>query len=214
MGMRQEERCVRVKICGLTRPEDAAAAERSGADAVGVVMCSDSPRSVTAGAARAIFSAVGPFTATVVVTHTVFPEELAGILALHPTAVQISHPHEVPEDAGVRVIRVVGRGRPLPAGRTDAYIVDESCGTGRTFDPAFARTFAGQSRLPVILAGGLTPENVGPAIAAVRPYAVDVCSGVETVPGVKDHDLIGRFIAAAKGARYSEGSVSSRNPGV
>jgi len=188
----------RVKICGLTRVEDAVAAERAGADAVGVVMCSDSPRSIGAGAARAVFSAVGPFTATVVVTHTADPDELDRILALRPTAVQISYPHEVPEDAGVRVIRVTGQGRPLPAGRADAYIVDESCGTGRPFDPAFARAFAEQSSLPVILAGGLMPENVGAAIAAVRPYAVDVCSGVETTPGVKDHGLIERFIAAAK----------------
>jgi phosphoribosylanthranilate isomerase len=197
--MWQDGQSLRVKICGLTRPEDAAAAERAGADAVGVVMCSDSPRSITAGEARAIFSAVGPFTATVVVTHTADPGDLDRILALRPTAVQISHPHEVPEDAGVRVIRVVGRGRPLPSGRSDAYIVDESCGTGRPFDPAYAGVFVEQSRLPVILAGGLTPENVGAAVAAVRPYAVDVCSGVETAPGIKDHGLIERFIAAAKG---------------
>ncbi|WP_343044925.1 phosphoribosylanthranilate isomerase [Methanofollis tationis] len=188
----------RVKICGLTRVEDAVAAERAGADAVGVVMCSDSPRSIGAGAARAVFSAVGPFTATVVATHTADPDELDRILALRPTAVQISYPHEMPEDAGARVIRVTGQGRPLPPGRTDAYIVDESCGTGRPFDPAFSRAFAELSSLPVILAGGLTPENVGAAIAAVRPYAVDVCSGVETAPGVKDHGLIERFIAAAK----------------
>jgi phosphoribosylanthranilate isomerase len=199
--MWQDGQSVRVKICGLTRPEDAAAAERAGADAVGVVMCSDSPRSIKAGAARAIFSAVGPFTATVVVTHTADPVDLDRILALRPTAVQISHPHEVPEDAGVRVIRVMGRGRPLPSGRADAYIVDESCGTGRPFDPAYAGVFVEQSRLPVILAGGLTPENVGAAVAAVRPYAVDVCSGVETAPGIKDHGLIKRFIAAAKGPR-------------
>lgn len=197
--MWQDGRSVRVKVCGLTGPEDAAAAERAGADAVGVVMCSDSPRSIGAGAARAVFSAVGPFTATVVVTHTADPGELGRILALRPTAVQISYPHEVPADAGVRVIRVTGQGRPLPPGRADAYIVDESCGTGRPFDPAFARAFAERSGLPVILAGGLTPENVGAAIAAVRPYAVDVCSGVEAAPGVKDHRLIERFIAAAKG---------------
>lgn len=200
VGMRDLRGYVRVKVCGLTRPEDAAAAERAGADAVGVVMYSDSPRSITPGAARAVFAAVGPFTATVVVTHTADPDELDRVLALRPTAVQVSYPHEVPGDAGVRVIRVIGRGRPLPAGRTDAYIVDESCGQGRPFDPAFARAFAERSQVPVILAGGLTPENVGAAVAAIRPYAVDVCSGVETAAGVKDHRLIERFIAAARAA--------------
>lgn len=195
------QRCVRVKICGVTEPEDAAAAERAGADAVGVVMCSDSPRSIRADTVRAIFSVLGPFTARVIVTHTTDPRELAGILALHPTAVQISYPHEVPGDAGVQTIRVTGRDRPVPAGRADAYIVDESCGTGRPFDPAFAAAFVRESRLPVILAGGLTPENVGAAVAAVQPYAVDVCSGVETSPGVKDRARIARFIAVAKG-RY------------
>ncbi|MBP2146518.1 phosphoribosylanthranilate isomerase [Methanofollis sp. W23] len=190
---------VRVKICGVTRPEDARAAEAAGADAVGVVMYSDSPRSVSPDKASAIFSALGPFMARVVVTHTPSPEDLAEVLALGPTAVQISYPHDVPETCGTAVIRVVGRDRPVPPLHADAYIVDESMGRGRLFDPVSARRIIEKSGVPVVLAGGLTPENVRAAVRAVGPYAVDVCSGVETRPGVKDPALVRGFVAAVKG---------------
>jgi phosphoribosylanthranilate isomerase len=79
-------------------------------------------------------------------------------------------------------------------------IVDESMGAGRLFDRAFACEVVKTSAVPVILAGGLTPENVGPAIRECRPYAVDVASGVETEPGIKDHKKIAAFIAAAREA--------------
>ncbi|QSZ68390.1 phosphoribosylanthranilate isomerase [Methanofollis aquaemaris] len=190
---------VRVKICGVTRPEDARVAEAAGADAVGVVMFSDSPRSIGPDEAAAVFSALGPFTARVVVTHTTSPEDLARVLALHPTAVQISYPHGVPTGCGTAVMRVVGRERPAPPLHADAYIVDESMGRGHLFDPASARSFVEESRVPVVLAGGLTPENVRAAVRAVRPYAVDVCSGVEIEPGVKDPALVRAFVAAVKG---------------
>ncbi|TAJ45242.1 phosphoribosylanthranilate isomerase [Methanofollis fontis] len=196
--MIEEVREMRVKICGLTSPEDAAFAARAGADAVGVVMYSDSPRSIDERRAREIFAAVGPFTATVVVTHTTSAADLAAIIALRPTAVQIFYPHQVDEDAPVRVIRAVGGGRmpPFP-GKTDAYIVDESMGRGRAFDPIVARRFLERCPLPVVLAGGLTPGNVGSAVS-LHPYAVDVCSGVEVSPGVKDRAKVLAFIRAAK----------------
>jgi len=190
---------MRIKICGITRPEDARFAESAGASAIGVVVCSDdvSRRSVPLGRAKEIFDAVGPFTTKVAVTHTTSAEELGRVIALHPAAIQISHPFRLDKDPGVAVIRVIGRGDPLP-NDCNAIIVDDSHGQGRTFDRSYAQAAVRNSRIPVILAGGLTPENVGAAIREVRPYAVDVASGVEISPGIKDHKKIEAFIAACR----------------
>jgi phosphoribosylanthranilate isomerase len=190
---------MRIKICGITRPEDARFAEEAGADAIGVVVCSGdvSKRNVSLEQAKTIFDAVGPFTTTVVVSHTSSEDELQRMIALHPDAIQVSHPFRFPDDPGVKIIRVVGRGDPLPVD-CDAIIVDDSHGTGRTFDRSYAREAAKTSDIPVILAGGLTPENVGGAIHEVRPYAVDVASGVEIFSGIKDHTKIKAFIAACR----------------
>jgi|WetSurMetagenome_2_1015567.scaffolds.fasta_scaffold11758_3 phosphoribosylanthranilate isomerase len=192
---------MRVKICGITRPEDARFAELQGADAIGVVIFSGgvSQRVVGAEKARAIFDAVGPFTTTVAVSHTKSEDDLKRIIAIHPDAIQISHPFRFTEDPGVRIIRVIGRGDPLPED-CDAVIVDDSHGKGRNFDPSYACDAVMRSKIPVILAGGLTPENVGEAIRRVRPYAVDVASGVEVSPGIKDHEKVRAFIAACRSA--------------
>ena len=190
---------MRVKICGITRVEDVLFAEKAGADAIGVVVFSGgvSRRVVPLEQARAIFDAVGPFTATVAVSHTKSEEELAQMIALRPRAIQISHPFKFETDPGVQVIRVIGRGDSLPED-CDAVIVDDSHGKGKEYDPSYARDAVEHSAIPVILAGGLTPENVGNAIRQIRPYAVDVASGVETEPGIKDHKKIAAFIAAAQ----------------
>ena len=190
---------MRIKICGITRPEDARAAEEAGADAIGVVLFSVSPRSVTPERARAIFDSVGPFVTTVAVSHTESVDDLMQILALHPDAIQISHPFVFDRDPGVRVIRVLGKSGPLRED-CDAIIVDESHGGGKQFDLVYAREAVRRSKIPVILAGGLTPQNVGDAIREVRPYAVDVASGVELSKGIKDHTKIRAFIAASRGA--------------
>jgi phosphoribosylanthranilate isomerase len=192
---------MRVKICGITRPEDAQFAEQQGADAIGVVVFSGgvSPRVVGAEKAREIFAAVGPFTTTVAVSHTKSEEDLLQMIALHPHAIQISHPFRFDEAPGVRIIRVIGRGDPLPED-CDAVIVDDSHGKGRVFDLSYARGTVRRSTVPVILAGGLTPENVGEAIHRVRPYAVDVASGVESSPGIKDRKKVSAFIAACRSA--------------
>ncbi len=190
---------MRIKICGITRPEDAEFAEMAGADAIGVVVFSGgvSRRVVSPERAREIFDSVGPFTSTVAVSHTNSKEDLEQILALHPDAIQISHPFVFRNDPGVRVIRVIGRGDPLPED-CDAVIVDDSHGKGRQYDLSYARTAVQQSKVPVILAGGLNAENVGDAIRQVQPYAVDVASGVEMSPGIKDHGKIRAFIAACR----------------
>jgi phosphoribosylanthranilate isomerase len=192
---------MRIKICGITRPEDATFAEQQGADAIGVVVFSGgvSRRVVGEEKAREIFDAVGPFTTTVAVSHTNSEEELRRMIALHPQAIQISHPFRFDEDPGVHVIRVIGRGDPLP-GDCNAVIVDDSRGKGRDFDPSYARDTVKRSTVPVILAGGLTPDNVGEAIRRVRPYAVDVASGVELSPGIKNPEKVKAFIAACRSA--------------
>jgi len=189
---------LRVKICGITSVDDGLAAQSAGADAIGVVMYSHSNRLVGRERAKEIFAALGPFTATVAVSHTTDPREFADMLALCPTAVQISYPFPVPEKTGAKVLRVITKGQPLPID-CDAIVIDESRGEGRRFDPAFARDVVQRSQVPVILAGGLTPENVVEAATLVRPYAVDVASGVEAYPGVKDHEKMQAFIAACRG---------------
>jgi phosphoribosylanthranilate isomerase len=189
---------MRIKCCGITRPDDARYAEACGADAIGVVVFSPtSKRSVTPERAQGIFHAVGPYTTTVAVSHTTSYDDLEQILALHPDAIQISHPFVFREKPVPKVIRVIGRNDPLPTD-CDAIIVDESHGSGKKYDHSHAKDAVQRSKLPVILAGGLTPENVAYAILQVHPYAVDVASGIETAPGIKDHKRIAAFIAAAR----------------
>jgi phosphoribosylanthranilate isomerase len=189
---------MRIKICGITKPEDARFAEKAGTHAIGVVVLSpQSIRSVTLEHAQKIFDAVGPFTTRVAVSHTKSPDDLEQILAMHPDAIQLSHHFEFPKKSGPKLIRVIGRNDPLPAD-CDAIIVDESHGSGREFERFHARDVMQRAEVPVILAGGLTPENVAGAIRQVHPYAVDVSSGIETEPGIKDHKKIAAFIAAAQ----------------
>ncbi|WAC05289.1 MAG: phosphoribosylanthranilate isomerase [Methanoregula sp.] len=191
---------MRIKICGITSPADARFAGHAGADAIGVVVCSPrSKRSVTLQRAKEIFAAAGPFTTTVAVTHTRSKEELRGILAICPDAVQVFYPFEFANGNGVKVIRAVGRNEPLPED-CDAIIIDESHGGGKAFDLSSAREAVLRSKVPVILAGGLDPQNVADAIRKVRPYAVDVATGVEISPGIKDHEKVRAFIAACRSA--------------
>lgn len=189
---------MRIKCCGITRPEDARFAEQAGADAIGVVMFSNSsPRSVSVTVAQDIFHSVGPFITTVVVTHTPSESDLARILEMKPDAIQISHPFVFRRDPEVRVIRAIRPGNPLPDD-CDAIVVDDSEGGGKHFDRSFARDAVMRSKVPVILAGGLTPENVGEAIREIHPYAVDVATGIEQSPGIKDPEKIRAFIAAVR----------------
>jgi phosphoribosylanthranilate isomerase len=173
----------------------------AGASAIGVVVFSGgvSQRVVDDEKAREIFDAVGPFTTKVAVSHTKSEDDLRQIIALHPHAIQISHPFTFDKDPGVAVIRVIGRGDPLPED-CDAIIVDDSHGKGREYDPSYAIDAVKRSKLPVILAGGLTPVNVVEAIRRVHPYAVDVASGIEHSPGIKDHEKVRAFIAACRSA--------------
>lgn len=194
---------VRVKVCGLTRVEDALHAVACGADALGFIAVQESPRFVTPEQVAAINAHLPPFVTTVVVAR-----DLAGA-APYPTDVA-----QVYADGGdprgkrvVRVFRVRDRETLAPAlafgpGTIHLDTLHESGlgGTGHAFDWSLA-AMAVETRVdPVILAGGLTPDNVAEAVRRVRPYAVDVSSGVEASPGIKDPAKVAEFVAAARGA--------------
>lgn len=179
----------------MTSPGDASCAEEAGADAVGIVVFSDSPRSVDPARAGEILDCLGPFTTGVCVTATENPEEIDEMLALRPPAVQVRAEIPLPRTRA-RVLRMIGPGQ-RPSRHCDAVVIDASRGRGRPFDPEFARRVLGNCPLPAILAGGLTPENLREA-AALGPYALDVASGVERRPGVKDPRLVRAFVGACR----------------
>ena len=199
----------RVKMCGMTRPEDARAAAAAGASAIGIVFWPGSPRAVDLPAARAIVAALPAGVPAVGVFVNQPVEEInAAIDAAGLFAVQLHGDEPLDMIGRIRrpVIRSVSleastRLEDVPAHVTvllDAHDPKLRGGTGRTIDWTAAAEIA--RRRPIVLAGGLTPVNVVEAIAAVRPYAVDVSSGIESAPGVKDHQLIDAFMAAVRRA--------------
>jgi phosphoribosylanthranilate isomerase len=202
----------RVKICGIRRLEDARLAADLGAAALGLVFWPESPRFVDPYRALTIVRALPPFVATVGVfvdQPLAYVEGVAQLLNL--SAVQL-HGNELPRDypTGHRVIKAVPMTdafqpaaalAAVPARATvllDAHDPVRRGGTGRTID--WSRAEEAARLRPVILSGGLNAENVGPAIAAVRPYAVDVSSGVESAPGVKDAARLRAFFTAVNAA--------------
>jgi len=176
-------------------------ADRAGADAIGVVMYSDSPRSVDIETAEEIFGAAGPYIARVCVSHTRSLGDIEAMLDLNPDVIQISSSLALPHPFPVRLIRVVAGGRALPID-ADAVLVDGSAGKGMVYDEEYASRVVRESRVPVILAGGLNPGNVALAVRRVRPYGVDVATGVEDAPGVKNERKVREFVRIAKGAVY------------
>jgi len=190
---------MKVKICGNTRPEDAAYAAQLGADFVGVVMKSEdcSPRSVGVETAQAVFAAVGPEVKTVVITHTTSEEDLEEIGRVNPDYIQMTHPFVIREDWPWKVIRVIGRGMAIPDD-CDMVAVDESMGAGIPFDPTFVAQVVRESTLPVMLCGGINAENVGQAIREVGPAVIDLCSGLEASPGKKDRQKMNAFCEAVR----------------
>lgn len=198
-------RGVRVKICGITRRQDALAAQRAGADAIGFVFAQNSRRYVTPEQAAQLAAGLGPLMARVGVFVDASPEEVEhAIDAAGLTVVQL-HGNESAEYASrflgrVRLIRAVSFG-PLvtpdalvdyPA---DAILLDAAVpGSGVAFGWHQAARWRGHPNL--ILAGGLNAGNVAAGVAALRPYAVDVSSGVETAPGIKGARLMSEFVQA------------------
>lgn len=213
---------VRVKICGITRKEDLNAAVAAGADAVGfVVDVPSSPRNLSIEKAVVLMKQVPPFVKSVMITVPTSLRELTEICEeLNPDAVQI-HGENLPNVNAVKtklsktlLIRAVKAnshqvvGNAEKAARVfDAVILDSftdgKCGgTGVVHDWKVSRIVRQVIHpKPLILAGGLNPENVAEAVQTVEPYAVDVSSGVEQQPGIKDHQKMVQFVERAKGCR-------------
>ena len=215
-------RRVRVKICGITNKEDLEIAVDAGADALGfVVDVAESPRNVSLDRARDLVEATPPFVQGVIVSVFKTFDHLETLCScLAPDAVQLAG--TLPRDdslrehvGGVRVIRAiavndqaVSHAALSLAARCDAVLTDSSVpgahgGTGIPHNWAVSRAIRERiAPTPLILAGGLTSGNVGAAIETVRPYAVDVSSGVEIRPGIKDHAKVRAFIEAVTEATY------------
>ena len=199
---------IRVKVCGIRRPEDAGRAAELGASAIGLIFWPGSPRSVDPGTARAIVAGLPPFVTAVGVFVNQPRDEMLKIAAdVGLGAVQL-HGEESAESYAsfpLPVIKAVPVGEEfsvdvlarVPSTATvllDAHDPVRRGGTGRAVDWRLAAAAARTRR--VILSGGLTPDNVRAASEAVRPYAVDVASGVESAPGVKDHAKLHAFFEA------------------
>jgi phosphoribosylanthranilate isomerase len=174
-------------------------AEEAGADMIGVIAFSQSPRCVDPLIIREIFDAV-PSLTRCCVAHEPSAEDLDAIAALEPDAIQVSCAVHIPDSCKAMVFRSIRPGDVLPAD-ADAIVVDASRGSGLLYDAAFAVSIVRSAQVPVVLAGGLTPDNVAVAARAVQPFGVDVATGVEYAPGKKDKMKVRVFVERAKGVR-------------
>ena len=203
---------VRVKICGITRLQDLHAACDAGVDALGFVFYEKSPRHVSVEAAAALMRELPPFVQSVGLFVNAEPALIESLLQAAPLDLLQFHGDETPAECArygrpyIKAVRVNGDTDLLKCAADfdaarglllDAFVPGVPGGTGERFDwnlipPDLPR--------PVILSGGLTPDNVAEAVERVHPWAVDVSSGVEASKGIKDAHKIARFIAKAKEA--------------
>lgn len=203
----------RIKFCGFTKPEDVDAALDFGVDAIGVVRDRSSKRFVDGEGVREISKLTGPYIETVSVYGMVTNFEPEGtnlvqawdyslwtLESWFPRVLAV----RVPTNAATaeEVSKLAAHQEQNPGEWSglllDAHVDGQAGGTGQTVPWEVAAAFVQQSKLPVILAGGLTPDNVAEAIRTVRPYAVDVSSGIESSPGVKDHGKMRAFVEAVR----------------
>ncbi len=201
----------RVKICGITRAEDARAAADAGADAIGLVFYPPSPRCLRAAQARDLRRVLPPFVTSVALFVNASEADVRDVLAVvRPDMLQF-HGEETPEFCerfgvpylkacrvrpGVDLLEYFGRYRGASGWLADAY-VEGYGGKGARFDWSMVPVERAQ---PLILSGGLGADNVGEAIRRVRPWGVDVSSGVEAAKGIKDPAKIAAFIAEVRNA--------------
>ncbi len=200
----------RIKICGITRAEDALAAARSGSDAIGLVFYQRSPRHVSVAQAEQLAEALPPFVTVVGLFVNAEAAFVREVLASVPLDLLQFHGDETPEycaqfdrpylkairvKAGVDLLQCASDFRSAKGLLLDAHVEGIPGGTGIAFDWALIPK---QLPLPVILSGGLDAENVAAAIKQVQPYAVDVSSGVEAGKGIKDAAKVAAFINEVK----------------
>ncbi len=204
----------RVKVCGITNPDDAAAAVAGGADAIGFVFVEGTPRYIEPEEAASIMHALPPFVSAVGVVRDLDVDGFCEIEQRCPCPLMQLHGKETEktvamcgpgvmkafryDDATIRT----QLDRWSNVDEVDALLIDGSDGgEGRAFDwDALGVLTDGYDAKPIVVAGGLGPENVGDAIRRLRPYAVDVSSGVEAEPGRKDHARLAAFMDAVRRA--------------
>jgi phosphoribosylanthranilate isomerase len=195
-----------VKICGVRRPEDAAAAVAAGADMVGVIFWEPSPRCATEEQARRVREVVPEGVPLVGVFVDEDPErmdDLVGSVGLDRVQLHGSESRVLVERYGARAIRGVRDGDLSIVPPGVPVVFDRPWGETRDVEALYAHWRAASLLVadwPLLLAGRLDADNVAQAVREVRPYGVDVASGVESSAGIKDHELVRRFVAAAKEA--------------
>nr|WP_306671162.1 phosphoribosylanthranilate isomerase [Endozoicomonas sp. SESOKO1] len=203
---REMEVSPRIKICGITRVDDGLVAADSGADAIGLVFYRKSRRSVTVEQAVEIVRVLPPFVSVVGLFVDASDQLIQSVLDAVPLSLLQFHGNETEAECarwGIRYMKAF-RVRPdiavtamvAPYATACGYLLDsykpgEAGGTGESFDWDL---IPHELNKPLVLAGGLSPDNIAQAINRVRPYGVDVSSGVESRPGIKDHDKIKAFI--------------------
>ncbi len=200
----------RIKICGITRAEDARSAAREGADAIGLVFYAASPRNVNVEQAREIIAALPPFISVVGLFVNAEADRVRAILRDVPLDLLQFHGDEgaafcrqfekpymkaVRVKAGVDLLQYAQQHHTAKALLLDAYREDAYGGTGHTFD---WKLIPPTLPLPIVLSGGLVAANVAQGIQSVKPWAVDVSSGVEADKGIKDQAKITAFIQAVR----------------
>lgn len=200
----------RVKICGITRVDDAVAAIGAGADAIGLVFAPASPRYIDSVRARQICAAVPPFVCVVGLFMNAAPDAITAVLGDVPLDLLQFHGDEsakecarygrpyikaVPMGGGADIVAYAGRYDGAQGFLLDSHAAGGAGGRGKVFDwDAVPPTF----NKPLVLAGGLNPDNVAEAIVRVRPYGVDVSSGVEAAKGIKDAAKLAAFMRGVR----------------
>ena len=204
---------MRVKICGITRAEDLAAACAAGADALGFVFYARSPRHLEIAQAAALLAQLPPFVQSVGLFVDAEPGFVEAVLKAVPLDLLQFHGSEAPAQCriyrrpylkavrmreGTDLVKYCAEFDDARALLLDAYVPGVPGGTGERFD--WGLIPAGLPK-PIVLSGGLSPDNVTQAVQAVRPWAVDVSSGVEAAPGIKDAARMAAFIERAKSVK-------------
>lgn len=201
---------VRVKICGITRNEDLNAACNAGADALGFVFYAKSPRNLSIEQAASLVKALPPFVQSVGLFVDAEPDFVRAVLEAVPLDLLQFHGGETPEYCrqfgrpylkavrvrpGVDLVKYASDFSDARALLLDAFVPGVPGGTGERFD---WRLIPAGLNKPIILSGGLNPDNVAEAVQTVQPWAVDVSSGVESAPGIKDAAKVAAFIERAR----------------